>query len=167
MTPLGKRGSSIYINSPDWREEVRGFPREAEQWLWKLRAGPSTWPMWVLGQYCGTNWTGLNDFCCGRPSSLLERGHRFDADCSSVCVGLTLAEAGLLGESKKDCGSPLCLLREPCLPTPLTVPCNVPGKRRREAFAFSRGSEYRGKVVSEYLLPLSPTRRLLGVALAS
>lgn len=69
MSPLGKRSSSIYINSHHLGEEVRGFPREGGKGLWGSVTGPAPGPWETLRTIQPVD--GFQRLCCKRPSPLL------------------------------------------------------------------------------------------------
>lgn len=103
-------------------------------------------------------WMGLNDFACGRPSSLLERGRHLDgrwqlhlrwADLGqgsvvTVCPPLSQEREGHWSPVVSPEGTPICQ-------HPSELPANVIRRRRREAFALTLESECKGKEVSELL----------------
>ena len=78
MTPLGKRGSLVYINSQDSREEVRGFPGESRA----LFMGSQSWAQYLAlrgTQSTSPNqWMGFDHFCCEDLSPALDRGRCLD-----------------------------------------------------------------------------------------
>lgn len=131
MTPLGKRGSLVYINSQDSREEVRGFPGESRA----LFMGSQSWAQYLAlrgTQSTSPNqWMGFDHFCCEDLSPALDRGRCLDGRWWLSLCWANLAEAVWLlvspfqVKSGKHFGSPALYPKRTantCLPTPCRVP---------------------------------------------
>ena len=166
MTPLGKWGSSVYINSQDSREEVRGFPGESRA----VFVGPQSQAQYLAlrgTQSMSLNqWMDFNHFWCGRPFSRLGQGplplSQAGERWLSLCwanLDWSKAVTGLPTPSRKWEGPwvPSCISPKDCQ-HPAELPGNVTGKRRRVAFAFSWESVYQRNLNSvslNYSLSLS------------